>query len=108
MTTPSSHIAEKQSSDLETDLTALDFDAPLDLSIFGDHVSQRHRSSACSAATTLRPRRCASCSRSRRRLGRLSDRSGFVGTAEELADLIEELGETPTTTASCSGATCTR
>jgi alkanesulfonate monooxygenase SsuD/methylene tetrahydromethanopterin reductase-like flavin-dependent oxidoreductase (luciferase family) len=27
------------------------------------------------------------------RTGRITDRSGFVGTAEEFADLIEELGE---------------
>ena len=27
------------------------------------------------------------------RLGRLSDRTGMVGTAEEFADFIEELGE---------------
>ena len=33
-------IAERQSSDLETDLTSQDFDRPLDLSVFGDHVSQ--------------------------------------------------------------------
>jgi alkanesulfonate monooxygenase SsuD/methylene tetrahydromethanopterin reductase-like flavin-dependent oxidoreductase (luciferase family) len=26
------------------------------------------------------------------KLGRISDRSGFVGTAEEFADLVEELG----------------
>ena len=33
-------IARKQSSDLETDLTALDLDRPLDVSIFGEHVSR--------------------------------------------------------------------
>ena len=27
------------------------------------------------------------------RLGRISDRSGFVGTAEEFAGLVEELGD---------------
>ncbi len=32
-------IARKQSSDLETDLTSLDLDRPLDLSVFGAHVS---------------------------------------------------------------------
>ena len=33
-------IARKQSSDLETDLTALDLDRPLDPSFFGEHVSR--------------------------------------------------------------------
>ncbi len=86
------HIAEKQSSDLETDLTALDFDEPLDLSVFGDHVSQgsikrlvgRHDP----ATTPLRVLLGGMA-----KLGRLSDGSGFVGTAEEFADLIERLGD---------------
>ena len=86
------NIAERQSSDLETDLTALDFDRPLDLSVFGDHVSQgsikrllgRHDP----ATTPLRQLLAAQA-----QLGRIADRSGFVGTAGEFADLIEDLGE---------------
>ena len=86
------YVAEKQSSDLETDLTALDFDKPLDLSVFGDHVSQgsiarlvgRHDP----ATTPLRQLLAAQA-----KLGRLGQ-GGFVGTAVELADLIEELGDT--------------
>jgi FMN-dependent oxidoreductase (nitrilotriacetate monooxygenase family) len=83
-------IAERQSSDLETDLTALDLDAPLDTAIFGEHVSHgsiRRLVGAHDASTPLRTILAAHA-----RLGRISDRSGFVGTAEEFADLIEELG----------------
>lgn len=85
-------IAQRQSSDLETDLTALDLDAPLDPGIFGEHVSQgsirRLVGDRDIATTPLRAHLTALA-----RLGRISDRSGFVGTAEEFADLIEELGE---------------
>ncbi|WP_315551505.1 LLM class flavin-dependent oxidoreductase [Microbacterium aurum] len=85
-------IAQRQSSDLETDLTALDLDAPLDAGIFGDHVShgsiRRLTGDRDVATTPLREHLSALA-----RLGRMSDRSGFVGTAEEFADLIEELGE---------------
>ena len=84
-------IAERQSSDLETDLTALDLDEPLPSGLFGDHVS--HGSIARlvgthDAETPLRQLLAAHA-----RLGRLSDGSGQVGTAGELADLIENLGE---------------
>lgn len=86
------HIAQRQSSDLETDLTGLDLDAPLDPSIFGEHVSQgsirRLTGDRDLATTPLRAHLAALA-----RLGRISDRSGFVGTAEEFADLIEELGD---------------
>lgn len=85
-------IAEKQSSDLETDLTALDLDRPLDLAVFGEHVSQgsinRLLGGEDPATTPLRVLLGKLA-----RLGRLSDRSGFVGTADEFADVIEELGE---------------
>ena len=86
------YVAERQSSDLETDLTALDFDKPLDLSVFGDHVSQgsiKRLLGGYDPATT--PLRAMLAKQAR--LGRISDRSGFVGTAEEFADLIEDLGE---------------
>ncbi|WP_425837664.1 LLM class flavin-dependent oxidoreductase [Microbacterium sp. PA5] len=85
-------IAQRQSSDLETDLTGLDLDAPLDPSIFGEHVSQgsiRRLTGDRDVATTPLRAHLASLAR----LGRISDRSGFVGTAEEFADLVEELGE---------------
>ncbi|MEV7694714.1 LLM class flavin-dependent oxidoreductase [Microbacterium sp. NPDC089189] len=84
-------IARRQSSDLETDLTALDPDAPLDPAIFADHVShgsiRRLVGDHDIATTPLRTLLAAHA-----RLGRLSDGSGFVGTAAELADRIEELG----------------
>lgn len=82
-------IARRQSSDLETDLTALDLDAPLDLAIFADHVSHgsiRRLVGDHDAATPLRTILAAHA-----RAGRLSDGSGFVGTADEFADLIERL-----------------
>ncbi len=85
-------IAERQSSDLETDLRALDFDKPLDLSVFGDHVSQgsiKRLIGKHDVATTPLRQLLSSLAQ----LGRISDRSGFVGTAEEFADLIEDLGE---------------
>lgn len=85
-------IAERQSSDLETDLTALDLDRPLDLAVFGDHVSHGSIARLVGkhdvATTPLRALLAAQA-----RLGRLSDRTGFVGTADELADLFEELGD---------------
>ncbi len=85
-------IARRQSSDLETDLTALDLDRPLDLAIFADHVSdgsiRRLVGKHDVGRTTLRQLLTAHAT-----LGRLSDRTGFVGTAGELADLIEDLGE---------------
>jgi FMN-dependent oxidoreductase (nitrilotriacetate monooxygenase family) len=84
-------IARRQSSDLETDLTALDLDAQLDLGVFADHVSHgsiRRLVGDHDADAPLREILAAHA-----RLGRLSDGSGFVGTAGELADRIEELGE---------------
>ncbi|MFJ4224917.1 LLM class flavin-dependent oxidoreductase [Microbacterium sp. NPDC089695] len=84
-------IARKQSSDLETDLTGLDLDRPLDLSIFGPHVSRGSIQRLVGDRDESAPLRAhlAALARS----GRISDRSGFVGTAEEFADLIEELGD---------------
>ncbi len=85
-------IAQRQSSDLETDLTALELDAPLPAGLFADHVSQgslrRLIGDRDAATAPLRAHLTALA-----RLGRISDRSGFVGTAEEFADLIEELGD---------------
>lgn len=83
-------IAERQSSDLETDLTALSLDAPLDPGVFGEHVSHgsiRRLFGAHAPDATLRQILTAHA-----RLGRLRDGSGLVGTAGELADRIEELG----------------
>jgi alkanesulfonate monooxygenase SsuD/methylene tetrahydromethanopterin reductase-like flavin-dependent oxidoreductase (luciferase family) len=85
------NIAERQSSDLETDLTALDFDKPLDLSVFGQHVSEGSIKRLIGGNEPTAPLRVLLAKQAR--LGRLNDRSGFVGTAEEFADLIEDLGD---------------
>nr|WP_206686701.1 LLM class flavin-dependent oxidoreductase [Microbacterium invictum] len=84
------NIAERQSSDLETDLTALDLDSPLDLSVFGDHVS--HGSIRRLVGTSDPDAPLRELLAAHAQLGRLRDGSGFVGTADELADRIEELG----------------
>ncbi|MER7447894.1 LLM class flavin-dependent oxidoreductase [Microbacterium sp. NPDC097977] len=84
-------IARKQSSDLETDLTALDLDRPLDPSFFGEHVSRGSIQRLLGDRGEDAPLRAHLTALAR--TGRLSDRSGFVGTAEEFADLVEELGE---------------
>lgn len=85
-------IAQRQSSDLETDLTVLDLDAPLPEGIFAEHVSQgsiRRLIGDRDAPTAPLRTHLTALSRA----GRISDRTGFVGTAEEFADLVEELGE---------------
>lgn len=84
-------VARKQSSDLETDLTGLDLDRPLDPSLFGDHVSRGSIQRLLGDRGEDAPLRAHLTALAR--AGRLSDRSGFVGTAEEFADLVEELGE---------------
>ncbi|WP_194764137.1 LLM class flavin-dependent oxidoreductase [Microbacterium sp. UFMG61] len=84
-------IARKQSSDLETDLTALDLDRPLDLSIFGEHVSRGSIQRLIGDRDEDAPLRAHLTALAR--TGRITDRSGFVGTAEEFADLIDELGD---------------
>ncbi|WP_405375766.1 MULTISPECIES: LLM class flavin-dependent oxidoreductase [unclassified Microbacterium] len=83
-------IAERQSSDLETDLTTLDLDAPLDPSIFGGHVSHGSIARLVGAQAPDAPLRHLLTAQAR--LGRLSDGTGWVGTADELADRIEEYG----------------
>ncbi|NIZ90193.1 LLM class flavin-dependent oxidoreductase [Kineococcus rubinsiae] len=84
-------VAEGFSSDLETDLTVLPLDAPVDPAVFGDHVSRgtiRGLLGDDGASTPLRE-----VLTRKARKGRVSERAGFVGTAEEFADFVEELGE---------------
>ncbi|GAA0321709.1 LLM class flavin-dependent oxidoreductase [Kineococcus aurantiacus] len=83
-------VALHWSSDLETDLTALPLDRPLDPAVFGDHVSLG-TISALRGDTPDAPLRELLTRKARK--GRLADRSGLVGTAEEFADLVEEFGE---------------
>ena len=84
-------IARKQSSDLETDLTALDLDRPIDPAVFGPHVSRGSIQRLIGDRGEDAPLRAHLAALAR--AGRIADRTGFVGTAEEFADLIEELGE---------------
>lgn len=84
-------IARKQSSDLETDLTSLDLDKPLDPSVFGAHVSRGSIQRLIGDRGDDAPLRAHLTALAR--AGRIADRSGFVGTAKEFADLIEELGD---------------
>ncbi|GAA2174251.1 LLM class flavin-dependent oxidoreductase [Agrococcus versicolor] len=85
-------LARGQSSDLETDLVSLDLDAPIPPGTFGDHVS--HGSIARLVGdhdATTTPLRVLLAGLAR--LRRTGDGTGLVGTAEELADRIEQLGE---------------
>jgi FMN-dependent oxidoreductase (nitrilotriacetate monooxygenase family) len=86
-------IAAGLSSDLETDLTVLDLDAPIDESIFGDHVSRGTIAGLRGDAASFADVTLRQLLERKARLGRITDRAGFVGTAEEIADFIEELGD---------------
>ena len=85
-------VLAKQSSDLETDLENLDLDRPLDPSVFGQHVSQGSIGSllggADIATATLRE-----IATRKARKGRITERAGWVGTADEVADFIEQQGD---------------
>lgn len=77
------------SSDAETDLLALDLDAPIPAGTFADHVSAGTIRGLLGDTPDAPLRELLT---RKARLGRVADRSGFVGTAEEFADFIEELG----------------
>ncbi|MHA7984952.1 LLM class flavin-dependent oxidoreductase [Rathayibacter sp. CAU 1779] len=82
-----------QSSDAETDLTGLDLDAPLDPSIFGPHVSRGTIKGLLGSAPSFDAQPLRDLLVAKARKGLVADRSGFVGTAGQLADVIEEFGE---------------
>ncbi|QHC66588.1 LLM class flavin-dependent oxidoreductase [Rathayibacter sp. VKM Ac-2759] len=84
-------VAAAQSSDLETDLTALDLDRPVDPSVFGEHVSRGSIAGLYGGAEADAPLRALLTAKAR--LGLIADRRGVVGTAEEVADFIQELGD---------------
>ncbi|MEK6344405.1 MAG: LLM class flavin-dependent oxidoreductase, partial [Curtobacterium sp.] len=77
------------SSDSETDLLSLDLDAPIPAGTFGDHVSAGTIRGLVGDTSDAPLRELLT---RKARLGRISERSGFVGTADEFADFVEELG----------------
>jgi FMN-dependent oxidoreductase (nitrilotriacetate monooxygenase family) len=78
------------SSDLETDLTVLPLDAPVDPAVFADHVSRGTVRGLLGDEPSDTLRQVLT---RKARKGRIGERAGFVGTAEEFADFVEELGE---------------
>ena len=87
-------VAEAWSSDLETDLTALDLDRPIDPAIFGDHVSKGTIRGLQGEFDGFEGVRLRDILAGKARLGRVTDgRGGTVGTADEIADVIEALGD---------------
>jgi len=86
-------VAAGQSSDLETDLTGLDLDKPIDPAIFGDHVSRGSIKGLLGKFDSFADATLREILTAKARLGRISTRSGYVGTAEEIADFIQELGD---------------
>ncbi|GGF22263.1 LLM class flavin-dependent oxidoreductase [Subtercola lobariae] len=92
-------VALGWSSDLDTDLTELDLDTPVDPAIFGDHVSRGTLNALLDGAesftsVTLRELLAPKARLKRIRPGETGpDGGGQVGTAEEIADFIELLGE---------------
>ncbi len=86
-------IALGQSSDLETDLTTLDLDRPIDPAIFGDHVSRGTIKGLLGKFESFDGVPLRDILTAKAKLGRIASREGYVGTAEEIADFIEEFGE---------------
>lgn len=87
-------VAEAWSSDLETDLTVLDLDRPLDPAIFGDHVSKGTIRGLQGTYDSFDGVPLRDILAGKARLGRVTDRrGGTVGTADEIADVIEALGD---------------
>jgi FMN-dependent oxidoreductase (nitrilotriacetate monooxygenase family) len=85
-------VLAEQSSDLETDLENLPLDQPIGLSVFGQHVSQGTIGALLGGAdfSTVTLREIAA---NKARKGRITDRTGWVGTAEEIADYVEQQGD---------------
>lgn len=87
-------VAEAWSSDLETDLTALDLDRPLDPAIFGEHVSQGTIRGLRGRFDSFADVPFRDILAGKARLGRIDDgQGGTVGTAEEIADVLQALGD---------------
>jgi alkanesulfonate monooxygenase SsuD/methylene tetrahydromethanopterin reductase-like flavin-dependent oxidoreductase (luciferase family) len=86
-------IALGWSSDLETDLTGLNLDDHVHPSIFGDHVSRGSINAFLAGADGFDSVTLRELLAKKARLGRITDAGGTVGTAEEIADFIEQLGD---------------
>jgi FMN-dependent oxidoreductase (nitrilotriacetate monooxygenase family) len=84
-------VLAKQSSDLETDLENLPLDRPIDPAVFGQHVSQGSIGSLLGGADLATTPLHEIATRKARK-GRITDRQGWVGTADEIADFIEQQG----------------
>jgi FMN-dependent oxidoreductase (nitrilotriacetate monooxygenase family) len=82
-----------QSSDLETDLTVLDLDRPLDPGVFGQHVSQGTIRGLLGGSDGFESQTLRDLAVRKARKGRIDDGTGFVGTVDQVADFIERLGE---------------
>lgn len=85
--------ARAWSSDLETDLTALDLDRPLDVGVFGDHVSRGSIKGLQGDLEDLGSVPLREVLKRKARLRRVTEPGGTVGTAEEVADLVQRLGD---------------
>lgn len=91
-------VAAGWSSDLETDLTALPLDEPLSEQTFGSHVSQGSLKALRGSFDSLYAVPLRELLTAKARLGRVGDGiagtvgAPTVGTAGEVADLIEQLG----------------
>ena len=90
-------VAEAWSSDLETDLTVLDLDRPLDPAVFGEHVSKGTIRGLQGTFDSFDGVPLRDILTGKARLGRVTDVTdgigGTVGTADEIADVIEALGD---------------
>lgn len=86
-------VLAAQSSDLETDLTTLPLDEPLDPGIFGQHVSQGSIRGLLGRFADFGEATLGELAAAKAVKGALRDRAGLVGTASDVADFIEELGD---------------
>lgn len=81
-----------QASDLETDLFSLDWDRPVDPGIFGEHVSQGSIRGLLAGADGFADHTLRELLVRHARKGKIAERAGLVGTAEQVADFIDEFG----------------
>lgn len=84
-------VIERQSIITETDLTGQSLDAPLDLGVFGQHVSKGSIGGLVGKHDPETPLRELFIAKYRK--GRITDGSGSVGTVTQVADFVERLGE---------------